>query len=183
MNNDTQQLERRVADLERQLERLQTAEEMFALSATGGDLRTGKALNMGEVIVGHTGDGLRKLTVTHDNIDTYPNAAGYLNANRNSPTEGATGAFDVGGWWDANNFVTQIFSRGIIHFGFYVDSSFRYVTEMSFDEVIFNAPIIPPRITTATRDALPGVVDGMIIYNTTLNKFQGRAGAAWVDLH
>jgi len=42
--------------------------------------------------------------------------------------------------------------------------------------------VLLPRLTTAQRDALTAT-DGMQIYNTTTNKFQGRAGGAWVDLH
>jgi hypothetical protein len=42
--------------------------------------------------------------------------------------------------------------------------------------------VLLPRLTTAQRDALTPT-DGMQIYNTTTNKFQGRAGGAWVDLH
>ena len=38
-------------------------------------------------------------------------------------------------------------------------------------------------MTTTDRDNLATVLDGMIIYNSTTNKFQGRAGGAWVDLH
>ena len=37
-------------------------------------------------------------------------------------------------------------------------------------------------LTTVERDALTAE-SGMIIYNTTDSKFQGRTGAAWVDLH
>lgn len=42
---------------------------------------------------------------------------------------------------------------------------------------------IPPKMTTAQRDALSSPDDGTLIYNTTTNKFQGRASGAWVDLH
>lgn len=38
------------------------------------------------------------------------------------------------------------------------------------------------RLTGTQRDALTAS-DGMLIYNTTTNKFQGRASGAWVDLH
>ncbi|HCB49834.1 MAG TPA: hypothetical protein DEP47_09975 [Chloroflexi bacterium] len=37
-------------------------------------------------------------------------------------------------------------------------------------------------ITTTQRNALTAI-NGMIIYNSTTNTFQGRAGGAWVDLH
>ena len=36
-------------------------------------------------------------------------------------------------------------------------------------------------LTTAERDALTAV-NGMVIYNTTLNKFQGYENTAWVNL-
>jgi hypothetical protein len=38
-------------------------------------------------------------------------------------------------------------------------------------------------MTTTNRNALATVLDGMIIYNSTTGKFQGRAAGAWVDLH
>jgi hypothetical protein len=37
------------------------------------------------------------------------------------------------------------------------------------------------RLTTTQRDTMGGI-DGMIIYNTTLSKFQGYEAAAWVNL-
>jgi hypothetical protein len=37
--------------------------------------------------------------------------------------------------------------------------------------------------TTAQRDVFLTAFNGCIIYNSTTNKFQGRAGGAWVDLH
>lgn len=37
-------------------------------------------------------------------------------------------------------------------------------------------------LTTTQRNALTAA-DGMIVYNSTTNKFQGRANGAWVDLH
>lgn len=40
-----------------------------------------------------------------------------------------------------------------------------------------------PKYTTTERNALTSPPDGLLIYNTTTSKFQGRAGGAWVDLH
>lgn len=41
---------------------------------------------------------------------------------------------------------------------------------------------VEARMTTTQRDALTAI-NGMTIYNTTTDKFQGYAGGAWVDLH
>lgn len=38
-----------------------------------------------------------------------------------------------------------------------------------------------PRLTTAQRDALQNVENGLMIYNTTLNKFQGYENGAWIN--
>lgn len=38
------------------------------------------------------------------------------------------------------------------------------------------------QLTTQQRDDLDLVVNGMIIYNTTTNKLQGRENNAWVNL-
>lgn len=42
--------------------------------------------------------------------------------------------------------------------------------------------LLMPRMTTAVRDTL-SAVDGMVVYNTTVSGFQGRANGSWVDLH
>ncbi len=41
--------------------------------------------------------------------------------------------------------------------------------------------IFVPRLTTDERDALQDIVNGQLIYNTTLEKFQGYEAGAWVD--
>jgi hypothetical protein len=42
---------------------------------------------------------------------------------------------------------------------------------------------LPPRMTTAQRDAITSPPNGLMLYNTTTNKLQVRAASAWVDLH
>jgi hypothetical protein len=42
---------------------------------------------------------------------------------------------------------------------------------------------LPPRMTSTQRDAISTPPDGLMLYNTTTNKLQVRAGGSWVDLH
>jgi hypothetical protein len=42
---------------------------------------------------------------------------------------------------------------------------------------------LPPRMTTAERDAIGTPPNGLMLYNTTTDKLQVRAAGAWVDLH
>ena len=44
----------------------------------------------------------------------------------------------------------------------------------------FTTPPVVPSLTTAERDALVSPAIGSLIYNTTLNQFEGRADGAWV---
>ena len=38
------------------------------------------------------------------------------------------------------------------------------------------------QITTSTRDALSGIVEGQVIFNTTTDKLQIYVGSQWVDV-
>jgi hypothetical protein len=42
--------------------------------------------------------------------------------------------------------------------------------------------ILVPQLTTSQRNSIQSPVNGQIIYNTTLNKFQGWENGAWVNI-
>ena len=42
---------------------------------------------------------------------------------------------------------------------------------------------LPPRMTTAQRDAISTPPNGLMLYNTSTDKLQVRAAGSWVDLH
>lgn len=47
------------------------------------------------------------------------------------------------------------------------------------DEVVATKPMILVNLTTAQRNALSGVVNGMMIYNTTEHEVQVRVDGTW----
>lgn len=52
----------------------------------------------------------------------------------------------------------------------------------SLNEYLSQNGIFVPRITSERRDELQNVVNGQMIYNTTLEKFQGYENGAWANL-
>ena len=62
---------------------------------------------------------------------------------------------------------------------FYGDAALCGVLQA--DTVTFGASFTVPSLTTTERDALTAA-NGMLIYNSTLNKFLGYENGAWVDM-
>lgn len=52
----------------------------------------------------------------------------------------------------------------------------------SLQEYLSERGIFVPRLTTAERDLIQSPVNGQLIYNTSLNKFQGRENGSWQNL-
>ncbi len=61
-------------------------------------------------------------------------------------------------------------------------SDFMATFVESLREYLSQNGIFVPRISTSERDALQNVVNGQLIYNTSLNKFQGLENNIWVNL-
>ena len=53
----------------------------------------------------------------------------------------------------------------------------------ALDVTSTTAGILFPRMTGTQRDAIASPANGLVLYNTTTDKLQVRAGGAWVDLH
>lgn len=62
-------------------------------------------------------------------------------------------------------------------------TSLTHILLDAADYVEATAPFKVLNITTSDRNANLTPTNGMIIYNSTDNKFQGWANGAWVDLH
>lgn len=52
----------------------------------------------------------------------------------------------------------------------------------TLQEYLTQNGIFVPHLTTSERNALRNVRNGQLIYNTTLNKFQGLESGIWVNL-
>ena len=48
------------------------------------------------------------------------------------------------------------------------------------DLVSTTQPLYLPRMTEAQRDLIVGISSGAVIFNTSINEFQGYTGTAWV---
>ncbi len=74
----------------------------------------------------------------------------------------------------------------VVHAG---AASVNITAETEYDRIVLSATevrvtksfVLTP-MTTTQRNALTAY-DGMLIYNSTTNKFQGYANSAWTDLH
>lgn len=61
----------------------------------------------------------------------------------------------------------------IAAFSAHIDTLNGYITPFGF---------LTPQLSKEQRDSIQSPVNGQIIYNTTLNKFQGRENGVWVNL-
>lgn len=71
-------------------------------------------------------------------------------------------------------------SVGQIHAATFFGES-ALISALEAETTTITSSFTLPSLTTAERDALTAV-NGMLIYNTSLNKLQGYEGGAWANL-
>jgi hypothetical protein len=96
----------------------------------------------------------------------------YDAAGTNFASSGMTSAdnFEVGN----NNGATQIFASGTNRVQLFNNAGATQTSVCGGGQLL---------IATLAADPVADVENGQIYYNTSSNKFRGRAGGAWVDLH
>ena len=124
------------------------------LDADGGIVNLTGELDISKTLTTNAGH----LGFGPNNLLTYNGVAASLRVAEFTASLETAGAFDNSA--NFNNFMT-------------VDSA----------SAKFGVPVQFGSYTTTQRNALAGVVNGLVIYNSTDDKFQGRAGGAWVNLH
>lgn len=67
--------------------------------------------------------------------------------------------------------------------GLYVNGALKVGAFCHFDSRAYIQIPFIGNFTTTERDAITGLANGVLIYNSTTNKFQGYANGSWVDLH
>ncbi|HHF7341050.1 TPA: hypothetical protein ACPSKZ_000683 [Legionella anisa] len=80
---------------------------------------------------------------------------------------------------DLDNFPTYdpIIRDGIYLSNIWADFMATFIETLS--GYLSQNGIFIPRLTNEQRNALQNVVNGQVIYNTTVNKFQGYENGAW----
>ena len=77
---------------------------------------------------------------------------------------------------------TDLYSAGMVksraQFG-----EFALFGRTQTDHGVYGQTLTLPILTTTERNAISGPADGMLIYNSTDNKFQGRVSGTWTNLH
>ena len=122
----------------------------------------------------------------YDNIMLGSLVAANTNTGDGNVLIGANVECPTGHWDNALNINELIFGRGRMSGSTRVrigGAAGDGLTESAVLELDgSDGAFLLPRMTTTERNALANKVDGMVIYNSTLNQFQGREASNWVNL-
>ncbi len=105
----------------------------------------------------------------------------YLGSTLNGGIQFVRGSDGTNGWL---NFITagvervRIDSAGNVGIG---TSTPNAAAKLDVSSTV--SGFLPPRMTTAERDAISSPPNGLMLYNSTTDKLQVRAAGSWVDLH
>lgn len=116
-------------------------------------------------------------------IRTYENGSGVdlrLNALGGASDVGIVGTYSAHPvvFFANGSEVMRLFPAGNIGLGTTTPNA-----SAAFDISSTTRGFLPPRMTSAQRDAINSPANGLLIYNTTTDKLQVRAASSWVDLH
>ena len=119
-------------------------------------------------------------TVTSSGVTTWgvSNSQGFLSWDTNLAIFGGRQNSDVQFRTNSNVNVMRLTTGGNVGIGTTSPNA-----SAALDVTSTTQGILFPRMTTTQRNAISTPADGLVIYNTTDNKLQVRAGGAWVNLH
>jgi hypothetical protein len=148
--------------------RISTAE--ISLSSGNGSIGQSLTLSNGSVLI--SGSNNFTMQIGGDPLNTYNQGLQV-----SSPATDTIPAFDVlANSQSAPHSAFKVLSNGNIGIGNAAPAAVLDVTSTT-------SGVLLPRVTETQRDGFATPANGMIIYNTTTDKFQGYAAGAWVDLH
>lgn len=170
------------------------------LSAFGTTPITGRRLTVQDTLsIKHISVNNGSISFT-DGVSTYGTILVNGSNGRINIASGGAGGFNTGGVFlrtnnvapicftgnNSNPFSGTVFlqmfgNTGNVHLqngGTYTDIPSSILSLNSTEK-----GFLPPRMTTAQRDLIATPATGLLIYNTTTNKFSGYDGTNWQDFH
>jgi hypothetical protein len=154
-----------------------SAGDVRGIKATGTSDTALVSSGLGSITVAHGGtinlnSATNPIQLSASTVTLGANDTGTVNLQVNQTPEQKTLA--IRSKWIGNTNASIVLSGTI-----YLSSA-----GIPYPTSFFGGPVELPKISTTDRDLNDAYYpNGSMIYNSTTNKFQGRAGGTWVDLH